>query len=159
MRPMPVAVLLIAALHTGPLQAAETRVGDMVVAEPWARASAGAGRTGAVYLTLHNKGGRGDRLMGVSTPVAKRAALHGHRMQGDMMRMYRAGPLALPAGGTVALRPGGLHVMLMGLTRRLEKGATFAMTLSFEKAGTVEVRVPIHGLGAMGPGGGHGHRP
>ncbi len=150
MRTMFAALAMAAALIAQPLGAAEYRAGDMVVTQPWARASAGAGRAGAAYVTLHNRGGQADRLMGVSTPVAGHAALHGHRMQGNVMRMYSHGPLAVPAGKAVTLRPGGLHIMLMGLKERLNKGATFPMTLSFEKAGAVEVQVSVHGLGGMG---------
>ena len=57
----------------------------------------------------------------------------------------------VPAGGTIALEPGGYHAMLMGLTQKLEKGATFPVTLTFQKAGAVTVDVEILGLGAKGP--------
>jgi periplasmic copper chaperone A len=117
---------------------------------PWARAS--AGMTGAAYLTVKNDGDAADKLLAVSTPAATKAELHSMSMEGNVMRMRPVLDIPVPAHGSVALKPGGLHIMLMNLREPLKQGETFPLTLMFEKAGNVSVQVAIQGVGAMGPG-------
>lgn len=124
--------------------------GDIDIRQPWARASAGAGKTGAAYVTIVN-GGAADALIGAATPVAARAALHGHQMDGDMMKMRPVDRVALAPGATVTLAPGGMHIMMFGLTRRLVEGETFPLTLNFENAGALQVTATVAGVGAKGP--------
>ena len=124
--------------------------GDIDIRQPWARASAGAGKTAAAYVTIVN-GGAADALIGATTPVAARAALHGHQMDGDMMKMRPIDRVALAPGATVILAPGGIHIMMFGLTRRLVEGETFALTLTFENAGALHVTATVAGVGAKGP--------
>ncbi len=147
---------LATATLTGPLAAAEFRAGDVQITKAWARATPGASKSAAAYLTLRNTGRRIDRLVGLTTPVARRAAVHGTRMQGNVMHMYAIESVELRPGQTVVLRPGGMHIMLTGLKQILRKGATFPLTLRFAKVGAVEIRVSISGIGAMGPASGHG---
>ena len=73
--------------------AGEYRIGDLIVTAPWARATAGPAKTGAVYLTVSNRGARMDELVAVATPSAKRATLHAHLMEGDMMKMRPLGSI------------------------------------------------------------------
>ncbi len=124
--------------------------GDIDIRQPWARASAGAGKTAAAYVTIVN-GGAADALIGAATPVAARAALHGHQMDGDMMKMRPIDRVALAPGATVILAPGGIHIMMFGLTRRLVEGETFPLTLTFENAGALQVTATVAGVGAKGP--------
>lgn len=149
-----VAATILAALalpwRTG---AEEFRSGTLVVAEPWARAS--MGRTGAAYVSIANRGGATDRLVKVATPVARRADIHTHVRDGDILRMRRVPDLTIKPGETTVFRPGGLHIMLMGLDAPLRKGASFPMTLTFQHAGEIAIKVPVHGIAAMGPGPGH----
>lgn len=140
---------VVAAASSAP---AETfRVGDLVIEAPWARASIGTSRPAAAYMTIRNDGPSSDILSGVETPVSAMAEVHKVEIDDGVSSMGPAGAVAIPAGATVELAPGGLHVMLMKLRRPLEKGGDFALTLIFEKAGRLEVRVPIRGVGAMGP--------
>ncbi len=129
------------------------------VEQPWARAS--VGKNGATFLTMVNKGNSDDRLVAAKADVSNRVELHTHIMEGNIMRMRQVEAIPVPAGKTVMLKPGGLHVMMIGLNKKLEEGQSFPLTLVFEKAGEVTVTVPIMKLGAMGPGGagsmGHGH--
>ena len=118
---------------------------------PWARASAGAHRTGAAYLTLVNHGDKVDRLVGASTPAAERAELHAHLHENGVMRMRQVEAIEVHPGEPAVLAPGGLHVMLMGLAKPLEEGARFPLTLRFEKAGEVTVQVAVLKAGAAGP--------
>jgi copper(I)-binding protein len=116
----------------------------------WARATPGAAKTGAVYLRIELS--QDDRLMGLYSPVAEETALHSHLdVNGVMqMRAIKDG-LAVTAGETVELKPGGTHAMLMGLKRPLVAGESFPLTLFFEKAGARDVTVKVERLGAMGP--------
>lgn len=124
------------------------------VVEPWARAAL-AGRTSAAYMTLVNPTDTPDRLVSAASPVAQAVELHAHLHEGGVMRMRPVAAIEVHPGEPAVLAPGGLHVMLIGLTRDLRRGETIRLTLSFEQAGTVEVEVPVLAAGARGPEG-HG---
>ena len=127
---------------------AQQRVNDTVeVQQPWARAS--AGRTGAAYFSLVNKGTAADRLVTIKTPVAEKAELHEDKMENGIMVMRPIGPLAIGPGQQTTLKPGAYHAMLIGLKHPLKQGDSFPLTLSFEKAGDIEVTVRVAGAGAM----------
>lgn len=128
--------------------------GDVVVEQAWARANVGG--AGAAYLTIMNKGRGADRLVSASTPVARKASLHTHLMRDNVMRMRPVEAFEIPPGKTVTLKPGGHHIMLMGLKKRLAKGEKFALTLTFEKAGGITMNVDVLGIAAMGPRGSKG---
>ncbi len=130
-------------MHTGPA---------VTVAKAWARAS--IGKNGAAYFTLVNTGKTSVKLVGVTADVARRAELHTHKMDGDIMRMRPLENIVVPAGASVTLKPGGHHVMLMGLTRKLKEGDSFPLTAVFEKAGKIQISVKIGKIGAAGPMGG-----
>ena len=139
--------------HGGHGDTASFAVGDLVVENPWARES--VTRTGAAYLTVRNGGAADDRLIGVASEVADRAELHGSEMQDGVMRMRPVEAVEVPAHGQAALEPGGLHVMLIGLKAPLEEGGSFALTLTFENAGEVEVVTTIEDIAHGGAG--HDH--
>ena len=139
--------------HGGHGDTASFAVGDLVVESPWARES--VTRTGAAYLTVRNGGAADDRLIGVASEVADRAELHGSEMQDGVMRMRPVEAVEVPAHGQAALEPGGLHVMLIGLKAPLEEGGSFALTLTFENAGEVEVVTTIEDIAHGGAG--HDH--
>jgi len=148
--------LLILAGGVESIAGEPARRGDIEVAMPWARASIGTSRPAAAYMTIRNTGSQPDRLVSVESPAAKRAEIHTMTMTKGVMRMSAAGPLALAPGATVALKPGGLHVMLMGLRAPLKRGGTTSLVLTFERAGRLEVMLPIMGPGARSPhAGGH----
>jgi periplasmic copper chaperone A len=113
------------------------------VGEPFSRPSIGQAAAGVVYLTLYNRGPLPDRLVAASTPVALRSDLHMHEHVGDVARMRRIDAVAIASGETVALAPGGLHIMLSGLKAPLREGDSFALTLQFEAAGAMTVKVPV----------------
>jgi periplasmic copper chaperone A len=121
------------------------------VQDAWARATPGKAENGAAYLTIVSP--VADRLTEVSTPVAKKAEVHTMTMEGGVMKMRPLGEVELPANQPVTLKPGGIHIMLTGLTRHLKPGETFPLTLSFDKAGTREVAVAVAKAGASGPEG------
>ncbi|MBE9557659.1 MAG: copper chaperone PCu(A)C, partial [Proteobacteria bacterium] len=91
-----------------------------------------------------------DKLISAATANAKKTEIHETKMEDGIMKMRMVmGGLTIPAGGKVELKPMGLHVMLMGVTEKLIEGETLMLTLTFEKAGSVELSVPIAGPGAM----------
>ncbi|MGB3147140.1 MAG: copper chaperone PCu(A)C [Paracoccaceae bacterium] len=110
----------------------------------YARILPGA-KAGAVFLTLHNGGLADDRLIGAETDLAEMSALHQHEMMADgtMHMGEMADGAALPAGGDFAFAPGGAHVMLMGLRRKVAAGERFDLTLTFEKAGDLTLSVVV----------------
>jgi len=120
------------------------------VQEPWARATAGRAPNGAAYLTIVNPGVATDRLLGATAPVAKAVELHAHLMDGGVMRMREVSAIEIHPGEPAMLRPGGLHVMLIGLKEPLKEGTTFPLTLRFERAGEMVVPVRVLGVAARG---------
>lgn len=139
-----------------PAAADQFRVGDLEVGDPWARATPNMARTGAVYLMISNHGTERDMLVAVTTPVAKKAALHTHLMANNVMKMRHVEGVEVHPGEPAVFRPGGLHVMLIGLRKPLKEGDVFPMILTFRTAGQVEVRVEVQKIGAMRPAG-RGH--
>jgi copper(I)-binding protein len=136
--------------------AQDATVGALTIEQPWSRATPPAGKTGAGYLTIENKGATDDRLTGaaIDPAIADAAELHTMSMDNGIMRMRPVdGGLAVPAGQTVALSPGGVHIMLVGLKAPLKQGTRVPLTLTFEKAGTVRVELDVGKAGAAGPAG------
>ena len=119
------------------------------VTNAWARATPGKAENGAAYLTI--KSPTPDRVVSVSTPVAKKAELHTMSMSGGVMQMRPVAGIDVPAGQPVTLKPGSEHVMLFGLNHPLQEGQSFPLTLTFEKGGTRTVSVAIEKAGAAGP--------
>jgi copper(I)-binding protein len=142
-----VAAIAIFLLNVSSLNNA--KAGELEISNAFARASAGPARNGAVFLTVKNHAKQADILLSATTDVAKIAQLHGHTMKNGMMYMAQAeGGITVPSGGMAQLKPGGHHVMLMGLKAPLKKGEKITVTLTFKKAGEMMVNVPILGVGA-----------
>jgi periplasmic copper chaperone A len=129
--------------------AAMAQTNQLEVTNAWARATPGKAENGAAYLTIQSPAA--DRLVSVSSPVAKKAELHTMSMEGMVMKMRPLAGLDIPAGQPVTLKPGGEHIMLEGLGAPLREGQSFPLTLTFEKAGTRTVTVAIEKPGAAGP--------
>ena len=125
--------------------------GDIQITQPWARASAGMAKAGAAYLAVQNTGTADDRLVAARADVSDKVELHTHIKEGDLMKMRQVMAIDVPAGKTVALQPGGLHVMFMGLKAPLKTGAHFPLTLVFEKAGEITVDVEVQGVSSKMP--------
>ena len=129
--------------------AALAQTGQLEVGSAWARATPAKAETGIAYLTIRSP--TADRLLSVSSPVAKKAELNSMEMSGTVMKMRPLAALDIPAGQPVTLKPGGDHIMLMGLNGPLREGQSFPLTLTFEKAGAREVIVAVEKPGASGP--------
>ncbi|WP_417516876.1 copper chaperone PCu(A)C [Minwuia sp.] len=149
-------VILILASVTA---AHEYKAGDITIGHPYAFASIGKVPNGAGFLTLENAG-EADALIGVTSDFAARNELHTHLHEDGRMMMRPVEKIELPAGETVKLEPGGLHLMLMGLKAPLKAGEKKTVTLIFEKAGEVDVELSIEerGSGAETKHDGHGEK-
>lgn len=155
---------IAAALLLGLSVSGQAAAADIEVVNPFMRAAPMTGGTGAAFLTIHNHGGA-DRLVAAEAGISKSVELHTHVKDGDIYRMRKVESLALPEHGTVELKPGGDHIMFIGLNAPVKEGSAVQLTLKFEKAGAVVVQVPVQAPGAMAPGaampGGmmhHGHK-
>jgi periplasmic copper chaperone A len=99
--------------------------------------------TSAAYMILRNTGGTADKLLKAQTDAAKTVETHTTVKEGDVMKMKPVDGFDIPANGQTELKPGAFHIMLIGLTRNLKAGDTVKLTLTFEKAGQVQLDVPV----------------
>jgi len=139
---MSVRPLLVAA--TAAFLAVPAFAGEISVMDPYARTSTMKAQTGAAFMMIHNKG-EADRLIGVTSPVAERVELHTHKenAQGVMQMIHVEEGFEMPADGMIVMERVGHHVMFLGLTRSLKQDDIVPVTLIFEKAGEVNVDVPV----------------
>lgn len=144
------ACFMVVMALAGPALASDAAKGDITVADAWARAS--MVKNGAAYITIMNRGAKADRLVAAATPVAGKAELHTHIMDGDIVRMRRVAAIEVAAQSHTELKPGGTHIMLMGLKKHLKAGETIPLTLTFETAGQIEIMAHVRKTGAMSHG-------
>ena len=146
----------VAFAHAGHDLGPTIAIGTLELRGGFARATLPNAPVGGAFITITNNGATDDRLVSVSSPAADVGQLHTMEMVGDVMKM-RALPdgIVIPAGQTVTLEPAGMHMMFMGLKQALVKGEKLTVTLTFEKAGSVEVELPILGTAADNPHSNH----
>ena len=99
------------------------------------------------FMKIENKGGPADQLLSASSPVAGEVQLHEMSMEGNVMKMRQVKDIAVPAGGAVELKPGGLHLMFVNIKAPFSTGETVPVKLTFAKAGEVEVKMPVNVMG------------
>lgn len=132
-----------------PAAAHDYTIGSLKIGHPWARATPPTAPSGGGFLTVTNTGTTVDRLVSASSPAAGQTQIHEMKMDGTIMRMREVeNGLEIPPGATVALAPGGLHLMMMGLKDPLKQGTRVPLTLTFEKAGKIDVELVVMALGA-----------
>ncbi len=135
------------------------KAGGITVEEPWSRATPGGAQVAGGYMKITNSGTDPDRLTGGTFPNAARFEIHEMKTEGSVVTM-RPLPTGLEVkpGETVEFKPGGYHVMFMGLKQGLKEGQTVKGTLTFEKAGTIDVEYRVGPIGGGTPAaGGHKH--
>ena len=142
-----------ATLLATPAVAHEFSAGSLKIGHPWARATPKGASVGGGYMKITNNGSTPDRLVGGSSDVAKRFEIHAMSMDNGVMKM-RAMPkgFEIKPGETVEFKPGGNHVMFVGLNNPLVQGQHINATLEFEKAGKVKVYFLVKGIGAQSGG-------
>ncbi len=139
------------AINAAPALAQEFKAGDIVVEKPWARATPKGAEVGGGYLDIQNKGATPDRLTGGAADFAT-VEIHEMKSENGVMEMRQLKDgLAIPAHGSVALSPGGYHLMFTHLVHPLTKGEVVKVTLNFEHAGAVPIAFPVMGVGSTGP--------
>ncbi len=145
------ALLLTACTLSAPPQAQEqpALTGDALrVENAWARPSPMAAGNGAVYLVIVNPTDQADRLVAADSSAAENVELHETVNDGGVMRMEpRPEGFPVDPKSIVELKPGGKHIMLLGLKAPLEVGQEIQVTLTFEKAGEISVTAPVKEMG------------
>ena len=140
--------LLAATLYCGPALADDFQVKSLRVSNPFVRATPPGAKVAGVFMSIENRGKEADRLVSASSPVAGVVEIHEMAMDGGMMKMRAVKSIDLTPGATVEFRPGGYHVMLEELKQPLKQGDQIPVLLTFEKAGTMEIKVKVEPMGA-----------
>ena len=115
---------------------------EISITNAWSRATVSGQSSAAAYLTIANRGDGDERLLKVSTPIGQ-ATLHSSSMDNGIMRMRSVAVLVIPAHSTVELKPGGMHIMIMGVKQPLQAGSTFPLTLDFDRSGKRIVSIQV----------------
>jgi copper(I)-binding protein len=114
--------------------------------DPYVRGVPPGQPNSAAFVQIVNKDSADHALVGGSSPASEVVELHTHTMEDGMMRMRQVDKIDLPAGETVSLKPGGLHVMLIGLKQKLVPGEQVDITLTFEDGSEVTLKAPVRKL-------------
>ena len=117
------------------------------IEDAYTRATVPGQQVAGGFMKIENKGAA-DQLISASSPVAGEVQLHEMAMEGNVMKMRQVKDIAVPAGGAVELKPGGLHLMFINIKAPLAAGETVPVKLKFAKAGDVEVKMPVNAMGA-----------
>lgn len=126
-------------------------LGDLEISNGFARATLPNAPVGGGYVTITNKGTKDDTLISATSDFSDNVQLHNMRVENDIMKMFQMeGGIPLPAGETVSLAPGGLHIMFMQLGQQLVEGTQVKVTLTFEHAGSTGVTLDVRAINASG---------
>jgi copper(I)-binding protein len=140
------------ALWGASAHAQEVKAGDLVITQPWSRATPGGAKIAGGFVTIENKGAAPDRLISGAGDIAGKVEIHEMAMNNGVMTMRPLDKgLVIEPGQTVKLAPGGYHLMLMDLKSPLKQGDKVPLTLEFEKAGKVALSLDVEGVGAQAP--------
>jgi len=132
------------ALSTVAVSAHEFKIGDLEIGHPYSKAMIPGSKVAGGYMKITNHGSAPDRLVSASSSFAGETQIHEMKVENDIMTMNEIpGGLEIPPGQTVELKPGGLHVMFMNVASPSKEGDMIKATLTFEKAGTVEVEFAV----------------
>jgi len=129
----------------GSIQAQEAKVGSIKIENAYVRATAPGQPAAGAFMKIENSG-TADQLVSASSPAAGEVQLHQMSMEGNVMKMGQVKDIAVPANGSVDLKPGGYHIMLMNIKAPLKVGETVPVKLKFAKAGEVEVKLPVNAV-------------
>lgn len=125
--------------------------GDLDVIHPWTRVTPGGVNAGSGYLKVRNNGKEADRLTGATFDGAEAVEIHEMTMDGDVMKMRQLKDgVEIKPGETIELKPSGMHLMVLGLKQPIVEGPERKGTVTFQKAGTVEVEFLVKPLGDTG---------
>jgi hypothetical protein len=125
------------------------KVDGVSVSDAYTRATAPGQQVAGGFMKIENKGNVPDQLLSASSPAAGEVQLHEMGMEGNVMKMRQVKDIAVPANGSVELKPGGFHLMFLNLKGPFVAGESVPVKLKFAKAGDVEVKFPVNAAGAM----------
>jgi len=125
--------------------------GYIQVRHPWARATPPGAEVAAGYLEIRNTGRESDRVIGASTPAAERVEMHVSAREQGVMKMREVTSFEAPARKRLILKPGGTHLMIVGLRKPFVKGQRIPLTLRFERGGEVRVDLEVQPGGSTKP--------
>jgi periplasmic copper chaperone A len=141
--------LALAAFLATPALAHEIKVGDLMIEDPWTPQPPKGGDVAAGYMKITSQSKQADRLIKASAEIAATVQLHDTQMQGDVAKMIELKDgIPIPPGATIELKPKSIHVMFLQLKAPPKEGDSFKGTLTFEKAGTVDVEYDVAAPGA-----------
>lgn len=127
--------------------ASDIKIGELTLTNPIARATPATAKVGGGYIKITNNGTQADKLISVEADFAGMTQVHEMRMEGDVMRMkHLETGLNIPAGETIVLKPGSYHLMFMQLKEPLSEGEKRKVTLTFDKAGKVDLTFDVKSL-------------
>lgn len=129
--------------------ASEFRAGDLVVKNPWSRATPAGARVAGGYFAIENRGAQSDRLIAAEVEIAGRVEIHTMTLQDGVMRMRSMNSgVEIKAGENTIFQPSGLHLMWLDLARTPKVGDVLNGRLTFEKSGTIAVQFRVAPMGA-----------
>ncbi|WP_336278734.1 copper chaperone PCu(A)C [Bartonella sp. CB175] len=135
-----------------PATAQQYHLGDIEIINPWTRATPKGIKVGSGYLYIINHGNTPDRLISVSANKVQTAEIHSMTVVNDIMKMEKMhNGVEIPGNGEVTLKPGGNHIMFMGLSQPFKPGDKISAKLTFEKAGTIDIDFYVNAPGATSP--------
>ncbi|WP_293448170.1 copper chaperone PCu(A)C [Persephonella sp.] len=116
---------------------------EIIIEDPWVRAVPPTAKNTALFMVIKNVGDEADILIGVKTNISKMVSIHKTVNQNGVMKMVHVDRLPVPAGKSVVLKPGGYHIMVMGLKKDIKAGDNVKFTLIFEKSGEITIKAPV----------------
>ena len=147
-----IAFAALLAVFTFPALAGDYKLGAIEIRQPWARATPPTAQAGGGFLVLTNTGTAPDRLIAAKSPAADKVEIHEMKMDGNVMRMRELDKgIEIPPGASIELKPGGFHLMFMGLKSPFAKDGKVPLSLVFEKAGSIDVELTVGAIGATAP--------
>lgn len=134
---------LLAALVLSSMSTFAAVTDDVTVADGFVREVPAGQTVSAAFMTLHNNDMSDHKIVSATSPAAKTVELHTHTHENGMMKMRQVPQIDIPAGGDAMLKPGGLHVMLIGLTQELKADEPVSVTLKFEDGSEKVLSLPV----------------
>ena len=133
---------------SGTVMSAPVTLGALKISKGWIKAMLPGQPVAGGYLTVENTGAEADRLVSVQSASSPDIEIHEMKIEDDVMKMRQLKDgMEIPAGGKIELKPGGFHLMFMGVTEPFKEGDVVKVVLSFAKAGDVEVEFPVGASG------------
>ena len=141
---IPFLIMLASLYGVTESQAHQSSIGDLVIEHAWSRETKATDEVAAGFMNIINNGPEADTLISVTATISDKIQLHNMQMNGDKMEMFEmVNGIEIPAGATVQLKPKSLHVMFFKIKDHPKQGDEFQGTLTFKKAGTVDVEFMV----------------